>query len=118
VTNSLLLERLQAVHDELEIASAIGSEEFMLLALDISRTTTRAAFAELIAASRAGKTDVELVASVPLAVGFLLNCVLNACGCDGNAEVADRLFDKIRTVVRELGDGAHQDASVSPISCH
>jgi hypothetical protein len=118
VINSPLLERLQALHDELESAPVLGSEEFMLLALAISRTTTRAAFSELITASRAGKSDVELVASVPLAVGFLLNCVLNACGCDGNAEIADRLFDKIRTVVRELGDGAHQHLSVSPTSCH
>jgi hypothetical protein len=116
--NSPLLERLQALHDELESSSVSESEEFMVLALAISRTTTRAALSELIAASRAGKSDLEIVATVPLAVGFLLNCVLNACGCDGNVEIADQLSDKIRAVVRELGDGAHQDLSVAPTSCH
>lgn len=77
-----------------------------MFALSISRATTRAAFEEMIAASRAGKPDREVAAAVPLAVGFLLNCVLNVWQCDGDADMADNLFDRIRAVTRELGDGA------------
>jgi hypothetical protein len=104
--NSPLLGRLEALYAELESAPATGSEEFATLALTISRAITRAAFADMIAAARAGKSDFEVIATVPLAVGFLLNCVLNACGSNGNAEVADELSEKIRAVVREFGDGA------------
>ncbi len=116
--NSLLLERLQALHDELEFSRETEPEEFVTLALTVSRATTRAAFAEMIAASRDGTSDLELAAAIPLAVGFLVNCALNACACNGNAEIADRLFEKIREVTRELGDGAHNPSPVSPAVCH
>ena len=115
--DSSLVDRLQALHDELETPPATELDGFVDLALTVSRTATRAAFSEMIAACRAGKSDLEVLAAVPLAVAFLLNFVLNASRCSGDREVADKLCAKIREITVELGDGSHSPSSVSPISC-
>lgn len=118
VTDSSLVDRLQALYDELETPPASELDGFVDLALTISRTATRSAFSEMIAASRSGSSDLEVLAAVPLAIAFLLNFVLNVSRCEGDREVADNLCAKIREITLALGDGSHARSSVSPVSSH
>jgi hypothetical protein len=116
--DSSLVDRLQVLHDELESPPVTELDGFVDLALSISRTATRSAFSEMIAASRAGSSDLEVLAAVPLAVGFLLNFVLNASRCNGDREVAEKLCGKIREITLALGDGSQAVSPVSPVSSH
>jgi len=116
--DSSLADRLQALHDELETPPATELDGFVDLALNISRTATRSAFSEMIAASRSGSSDMEVLAAVPLAVAFLLNFVLNASRCNGDPEVAEKLCAKIRDITLALGDGSHALSPVSPVPSH
>jgi hypothetical protein len=116
--DSSLVERLQALHDELETAPATELDGFADLALTIGRSATRSVFSELIAASRAGSSDLELLASVPLAVAFVLKFVLDANRCGGDNETADKLCARIRAITLALNTGAHSPTSVSSTSSH
>lgn len=84
----------------------------------MGRTTTRAVFSEMIAAARDGTSEVEALAAVPLAVAFLLNCVLNVSECNDNSDTADKLCENIRELTRELGDGAHKCSTTTSAHCH
>lgn len=114
--DSSLVDRLQSLHDELETPPATELDGFVDVALTVSRTATRAAFSEMIAACRAGKSDLEVLAAVPLAIGFMLNFVLNASRCSGDREVADKLCAKIREITIELGRGAQNACAFGSFS--
>ncbi|HVZ51699.1 MAG TPA: hypothetical protein VG986_07020 [Pseudolabrys sp.] len=116
--DSSLVDRLQALHDELGTAPASELDGFVDLALTIGRSATRSAFSEMITASRAGSTDLELLAAVPLAVAFLLKFVLDASQAGGDSETADKLCAKIRAITLALGDGSHSHSALSPASSH
>lgn len=113
-----LVDRLQALHDELGTPPASELDGFVDLALTIGRSATRSAFSEMITASRAGSSDLELLAAVPLAVAFLLKFVLDASHCSGDSETADKLCAKVRAITLALGDGSHSHSSRSPASSH
>ena len=116
-----LSSRLEEIRYALENNGFSSSEGFTDTAVDMGKKLTLAAIERMIEAERDGMSEVEIAASLPIAMSLFVSMLVHGFHPDGDAQFIERLLRRVQDICRRLGDAERAQLPAMPAvsdRCH